>query len=39
MQVFAEEMQWSGIFIAVILAILGIEVFRWYKVRKMIDLN
>lgn len=39
MQVFAEEMQWSGIFIAVILAILGFEVFRWYKVRKMIDLN
>ena len=39
MQVFAEGMQWSGIFIAVILAILGIEVFRWYKVRKMIDLN
>ena len=39
MEVFANEMRWTGIFVILIIAIFGIEAFRWYKVRKMIDLK
>jgi len=39
MEVFANEMRWTGIFVILIIAIFGIEAYRWYKVRKMIDLK
>ena len=39
MEVFANEMKWTSVFVLLIAAIFGIEAYRWYKVRKMIDLK